>query len=143
MVNGALYFLPTSRDLRFQRDDPRIEFGDGQRIEILAREQRHRIVLARRKVVVGGHDGRFGCIGARVNGGAPTICEKIRSWRESPNAVTGATSTRLSASLETNGWRDEKMGKYFHIIRPLTDPWLGSQVRAKERLVRFGGCTQT
>ncbi len=68
MVNGALYFLPTSRDFRFQRSDPCFEFGNRKRIEIMAREQRHRIVLAHRKVVVGGHGERFGRIGARVNG---------------------------------------------------------------------------
>lgn len=73
MVNGALYFLPTSRDLRLQRSDAGLKLGDRQRIEILAREQRHRIVLSRRKVVVGGHGQRFGCMGARVNGWPPQI----------------------------------------------------------------------
>lgn len=68
MVNGGFNLLPTSRDFRLQRRDPRFQLGDRQRIEILAREQRHRIILALRKVVVWVHEGRFGCIGARVNG---------------------------------------------------------------------------
>ena len=38
MVNGALHFYATARDLSLQCRDPGVQLGDGQRIEILPHE---------------------------------------------------------------------------------------------------------
>ena len=56
MVNGAFGMFARSRDLRFERGDAPVELGDRKRVEILTREQRHRISRAGRwRDVVGVH----------------------------------------------------------------------------------------
>ncbi len=44
MLNGAFNLLSNARDLGFQRDDPRLEFPDGEGVEILTRQCCDRIV---------------------------------------------------------------------------------------------------
>ncbi len=55
MINGAVYFHPTSLDLRFQRRDALVQFLDRKRIEVLPRELEKQVVLATRKIFVGVH----------------------------------------------------------------------------------------
>lgn len=56
MVNGALLMLQDAGDLTLQRNDARIQLGDGQRIEILFDQERERFV-GPRQILVGIHEG--------------------------------------------------------------------------------------
>lgn len=47
MVNGALLMFSDALDFAFERRDPRIEFRDRQRIEILLDQDRERVAGAR------------------------------------------------------------------------------------------------
>ncbi len=46
MVNGALHFAVGALDLGFERRDPRFEFGNRQRIKVLLRDERERVVAS-------------------------------------------------------------------------------------------------
>jgi len=59
MVNGVILVPFHAGDLRLQRGDPRIELGDRHRIEILLRQQGHRITgPGGRRDVIGIHDAK-------------------------------------------------------------------------------------
>ncbi|RIA37798.1 hypothetical protein DFR49_3686 [Hephaestia caeni] len=55
MVNGGVAVATNPPDLRFQRGNPRVEFGDRQRIEILTRQHRQRVVAPEGKILLGIH----------------------------------------------------------------------------------------
>ncbi len=55
MVNRAFYFHARSGDFRFESVDPRFQFLDRKRIEILSGQQGHGIVLATRQIFVSVH----------------------------------------------------------------------------------------
>lgn len=56
MVNGVVTLRFGSQNLGFECGDPRIELGDRERVEILARKERHRVARAwRRRDLVGVH----------------------------------------------------------------------------------------
>ena len=54
MVNGALHMTPDAADLSLQRCDPRVELGNGQRIEVLFDQERERFGRPR-QILVGIH----------------------------------------------------------------------------------------
>ena len=47
MINGALHMIADARDFTFQRGDPRLQFRNRQRIEILFHQDRERVARAR------------------------------------------------------------------------------------------------
>jgi len=55
MVNGALQMMLNARNFTFQEGDPLLEFGHGERIEVLFGQERDRIAGAR-KILFGIHD---------------------------------------------------------------------------------------
>lgn len=55
MVNGTRAVMANPLDLGFERRDARVELRDRERIEILVREHRQRIVAPKRKILVGIH----------------------------------------------------------------------------------------
>ena len=56
MVNGALHMLINAGDFALQRDDPRFQLSDRQRIEVLFDQERERFV-GPRQILVGIHGG--------------------------------------------------------------------------------------
>ena len=67
MINRAVYFLPATHDLGFERGYACFQLRDRQRIKVLARELRDRIVVATRKNLVGVHGGNVDRTGRDVN----------------------------------------------------------------------------
>jgi hypothetical protein len=55
MVNDACPMPFYPRDFRFERGNARVELLDRQRIEVLTRELRQRIVASKRQILVGIH----------------------------------------------------------------------------------------
>ena len=55
MVNGMRPMAANPFDFGFERSDSFVEFRDRERIEILAREHRQRIVAPEREILVGIH----------------------------------------------------------------------------------------
>lgn len=51
MVNSALHPRPAARDLALQRHDPRLQFGDGERVEVLANQRGERVARAGQGIV--------------------------------------------------------------------------------------------
>ena len=66
MVNGVFDFGPATLDLALQGGDARLQFIDGQMIDILPDELIHRIVGALREKIVGLH-------GYKVDRGGPHV----------------------------------------------------------------------
>ncbi len=66
MVNGGFNLRPRARDLAFQRRDPRLQFGDRERIEILT-HQLHQNIVAAGGGVVEVHDASVDPVGIAVN----------------------------------------------------------------------------
>lgn len=56
MINAELNFSASALDFDLQRSDPRVQLFDGQRIEILPRQQPYRIIGPVRQIVVHVHD---------------------------------------------------------------------------------------
>jgi hypothetical protein len=56
MVNGVLQMTRDARDFALQQGDPLLEFGHGQRIEVLFGQERDRVAWAR-KILFGIHGG--------------------------------------------------------------------------------------
>lgn len=57
MVNGAIFFLPATRDLCFQQRDPLIQLLDRKGVEILLAELHRGIVFPAWKIVHVHQDG--------------------------------------------------------------------------------------
>ena len=55
MVNGAVLVAPHAIDFRLEIGNALVELRDRHRIEILPGDQRHRIISAPRKTLVGIH----------------------------------------------------------------------------------------
>ncbi len=66
MVNGGFNLRPRARDLALQRRDPRLQFGDRERIEILT-HQLHQNIVAAGGGVVEVHDASVDPVGIAVN----------------------------------------------------------------------------
>lgn len=80
MVNGGCDFRFDASDFRFQRRDAGGEFVDGQRIEILALEQRQRIFRPARKEIVEIH-------GRKLTPGRGQVNKRGGRMRSRPESV--------------------------------------------------------
>jgi NADPH2:quinone reductase len=69
MVNSFFHLAAAPRDLGFERFDAGLELVDGKRVEVLAREQGHRIGVALGQGFVRLHDDNVDRSRARVNNG--------------------------------------------------------------------------
>ncbi len=52
MVNGLVYFRPRANYFAFQQSDTVLQFGDGERVEILPGQQGERIIRLSWKIVI-------------------------------------------------------------------------------------------
>jgi hypothetical protein len=55
MVNSAFNFLPNAQNFAFKRRDPRVQFIDGKRVNILPQQLCQRIIRSLGQKIIGVH----------------------------------------------------------------------------------------
>ncbi|BBF69862.1 hypothetical protein SBA_ch1_20620 [Sphingomonas bisphenolicum] len=73
MVNGVFLYRSGARDFRFQSDDAGVQFGNGQRPQILPQQAGQRIISLVRQIVIQVHDANVDPAGHSVNKGAGSV----------------------------------------------------------------------
>lgn len=69
MVNGAFNFCFGTFDFLRQRDDARLQFGDGKRVKILTRKRIYRVIRPAREIFIHVHGRNVDAYAATVNNG--------------------------------------------------------------------------